>query len=126
MTEARTSRRLGAFALLALVAVFAGVEISRSSVRPVHCDKDLTPGADTVVMLSASWCQYCAAARRYFVREKIEYCEYDVEQDPEGRRRYARMPVKMIPVLTLGHANFIGFEQEEIEKALQARGLRPL
>jgi len=120
------ARRSGIALVMVLALAFAAFELGRGTERPLRCGRDVQPDADTIVMLSASWCHYCRAARRYLQGEHIAHCEYDIERDAEGQRRYAAMPVKMIPVLTLGDTTFIGFEREEIEKALQARGLRPM
>ena len=100
--------------------------VSNRSQPVVVCDRAQRPSADTVVMLSASWCGYCRAARRFLQGENIKHCEYDIETDAEGRRRFAMQPVKVIPILTLGEETFVGFEREQIVQALVAKGLREL
>ena len=122
-----TRPRWPSYVFAAVLAGWFGVMMINSRTpAPIRCDQALTPDADTLVMLSASWCGYCRAARRFLQGEKIEYCEYDIETDAEGRRRFARQPVKVIPILTLGEQTFVGFEREEILVALQARGLREM
>ncbi len=100
--------------------------VSNRSQPAVACDRAHRPDADTVVMLSASWCGNCRAARRFLQGENIKHCEYDIETDAEGRRRFAMQPVKVIPILTLGAETVLGFEREQIVQALVAKGLRKL
>ena len=119
--------RWASYALVGVIGAWALINtVSNRSLPPIRCGQQLQPDADTVVMLSASWCGYCRQARRYLQGEHIKYCEYDIETDAEGRRRFLAQPVKVIPILTLSGETFVGFEREEIEQALVAKGLRAL
>ncbi len=119
--------KLPTYALVVVIGLWAMAQmVSNRSPAPIRCGHDLVPDADTVVMLSASWCGYCRQARRYLVGENIKYCEYDIETDSEGQRRFAAQAVKVIPILTLRDETFVGFEREEIEQALVAKGLKNL
>ena len=119
--------RWPSYVFAAVLAAWFGVMIINSrTLAPIRCGETLTPDNHTVVMLSASWCGYCRAARRFLQGEKIKYCEYDIETDAEGRRRFARQPVKMIPLLFLDDQIFIGFNRLELLQALSAKGLREL
>ena len=125
-----TTPRRSSMASVGLVLVIGAwamtMMITQRAQAPVRCDRPLPVTADTVVMLSASWCGYCRAARRFLQGENIKHCEYDIETDAEGRRRFAAQPVKVIPILTLGAETFVGFEREQILGALVAKGLREL
>jgi glutaredoxin len=102
------------------------LSMSPSARPPVVCGSDVIPDAGTVVMLSASWCRYCRRARAYMQDEGIVHCEYDVETTPEGRRQFAEMTVKMIPVLKIGEDTLVGFSPDELEHALVANRLADL
>ena len=120
-------QRWPSYALVAVIGVWAAIQmVSNRSLAPIRCGQQLNPDVDTVVMLSASWCGYCRQARRYLQQEHIKHCEYDIETDAEGKRRFEAQPVKVIPILTLREQTFVGFEREEIEQALMAKGLRGL
>ncbi len=89
------------------------------------CGRDVTPGADTVVMLSASWCGYCRRARAYLHGAGIEHCEYDVETNAEGRRQFDALTVKVVPVIRIRDDVLFGFNRTEIEQSMMAHGLLP-
>jgi len=118
--------RRALFTAAALVAAFGTVTwLTRGPpVAPVYCDEARAPGRDTVVMLSASWCGYCRAAREFFVREGIRYCEYDVEQSARGAARHralARQGVRGVPVILVDGELMVGFRPEDVRTALRAR-----
>ncbi len=118
-------RRRGAVGLFAAVALgwLALVLLRPPATEPVLCGRDLTPGADTVVMLSASWCSYCRRARAWLVEREIAYCEFDVETSDEGRRRFAAAPARVVPIIEIRGDTLVGFNRTEIEQTLIAHGL---
>lgn len=90
---------------------------------PIRCGSDLVPDADTVVMLSASWCGYCRQARAWLKAEGIRHCEYDVETTAEGAERFAALPLKVVPAIRIRNDVLIGFNRTEIAQTLMAHGL---
>ena len=122
---ATTRRRLpivGAAVILGAWLVL-NATLSPPSLPPVRCGVDVAPDDDTVVMLSASWCRYCRKARAFLQDESIRHCEFDIETTGEGRRRFAALPVKVIPVLTVGDETMVGFNRHELMQTLVARGV---
>ena len=104
----------------------AGCRAGGGSTRgpaPLACGEDVAPDADTVIMLSASWCGYCRAARRWLQAEGIAHCEYDVETTREGQRRFAALPHRVVPVFEIRSDTLFGFNRTEIEQTLIAHGL---
>jgi glutaredoxin len=95
----------------------------RAGPPPITCGAGLEPDRDTVVMLSASWCGYCRRARAFLQDEGIRYCEYDIETSEEGRRRFASLPLKVIPVLAIRGDTLVGYNRTEIMQTLAAHGL---
>ena len=123
--SASARQRWPSYALVLVISLWAIIQmVSNRSLAPIRCGQELKPDADTVVMLSASWCGYCRQARRFLQGEHIKHCEYDIETDAEGKRRFEAQPVKVIPILSLSDQTFVGFEREQIEQALVAKGLR--
>lgn len=67
--------------------------------------------ADRVVMYSASWCGVCRQAKEYFRRKGIHYAEYDIETSDRGRRDFARLGAKGVPVILVGNRRLNGFSE---------------
>ena len=69
-------------------------------------------------MLGAWWCTYCYQAKRYFQRNDIHYCEYDMESTTTGKRLYQKHGGGAIPILLIGEYRLNGFSEKQIETAL--------
>ncbi|MFT4561042.1 MAG: glutaredoxin [Gammaproteobacteria bacterium] len=113
--------------LLAIVALFI---VATQNMRPapiaaVQCASETVEKTVDVVMLSASWCRYCRAARRYFVTNKVNYCEWDIELSTRGAALYERSAHKAIPIIYLGDEVIVGFSQDQLSHSLSARDLIP-
>ncbi len=107
-----------AFAIVAVIALMQFVKAP--AVDPIVCDRDVAADAADVVMLSAAWCGYCARARQMFVKDGINYCEYDVELTRTGAQLYAQSGARGVPIIYVGDAAFFGFNRHEIRQALVA------
>ena len=107
--------------VVAIFAMFAVMQLVKTPhVAPVRCDSDVAADAVDVLMLSASWCGYCARARQMFVEDGINYCEYDIEQTEKGAKLYARSGARGVPIIYVGEEVFVGFNSHEIRQALVA------
>jgi glutaredoxin len=110
--------------VLAIAVVIAVMQFAKApAVAPVVCDRDVAADAVDVLMLSASWCGYCARARRMFVKDGINYCEYDVEQTSTGAQLYAQSGARGVPIIFVGDAALFGFNPHEIRQALVAEDI---
>lgn len=117
-------RRAG-WVMAALALGFSAVLYLNRSTRaaPVYCPETRVPADSTVVMLSASWCGYCAAARNLFVKEGIAYCEYDIEQSATGAARHRALGVRGVPVILIRGDMLLGFEPARVLASVRAHGL---
>lgn len=107
--------------VLAIAGMIALMQfVQAPDVAPVKCDSDVAADTVDVLMLSASWCGYCARARQMFVKDGINYCEYDVEQTQTGAKLYAQSGVRGVPIIYVGEDVFVGFNPHEIRQALVA------
>lgn len=123
-TAPPTPRRAGWLLLLLLAGIIGITKLtSGGHTQPVFCADDKSPTADTVVMLSASWCGYCAQARKLFVKEGIDYCEYDIEQSAIGAARHRTLGARGVPVILVGNETLLGFDREAVLHALRARAV---
>ena len=115
----RKPRRVNSlYVFIALIVALYFINY-RPDIPTVACADDMSV-RPAVVMLATSWCPYCASARRYFHRENIEYCEYDVERSATGKRLYDELGGGGVPILIIGDRYRInGFDEHALERALQ-------
>ncbi|MDT8452224.1 MAG: glutaredoxin family protein [Gammaproteobacteria bacterium] len=122
-------RRANGLLILSLFALIIFTIAYKPSVKAVYCNTETLSFQPDVIMLGASWCPYCYKARKYFVANEINYCEYNIEDDAQGTQRYAQinsasnnpaMQPLGIPILFIGDYLFSGFEEARIEQALAA------
>ena len=111
-------RRLSGIILIVMVAIIFGIVYYRPEVTTVYCDEaSLTPKPD-VIMLGAWWCSYCYQARRYFERNEIRYCEYDVERSDEGRKIYEDINGMGVPIILIGDQRLNGYDENTLDRML--------
>ena len=84
----------------------ATVDVRPNSVAgPAYTDS----GQKSVVMYSAEWCGICKQAREYFEGRGIEYEEYDIDTDEKGKRDFAEMRGRGVPIILVGDQRMRGF-----------------
>ena len=125
------------FAIFAVVILFIIVQTQYMSVDRTYCEGEVpVPGqqvrpagslnikdAPDVLMLGAAWCPACKAATRFFVKNNINYCEYDMEKDAIGAKLYQEVNGKGVPILFIGEHRIQGFNAATVTRALQDAGL---
>lgn len=77
--------------------------------------------AQQVVMYSAAWCGVCRKAKRYFHDNGISFVEYDVEKSEKGRRDFARLGGRGVPIILVGDRRMNGFSAEAFQRMYRAR-----
>lgn len=87
-------------------------------VNTIDCNADIIASKPDVIMLGAWWCTYCYQAKKYFQKNNIHYCEYDMENTVEGRRLYEEHGGGAVPILLIGEYRLSGFSKQQIEAAL--------
>lgn len=103
----------------------ARYEVERVRIRTAAPSVDArrdqaTPAGSPVVMLSASWCGVCRAARNWFTQNGVAFTEYDVERDRKGMEEYKRLNGKGVPIILVGDQRMDGFSARRL-KAMLAR-----
>ncbi|MES9881712.1 MAG: glutaredoxin family protein [Sedimenticola sp.] len=76
-------------------------------------------GNTEVVMYGASWCSYCAKARRLFDRVEVPYIEYDIEKSETAKAEYDALGGGGIPLIVINKTVIRGYDRQKILKALQ-------
>jgi glutaredoxin len=127
-------RRIPGLAIVAVIAVVLFVQMQYYAVERVYCEGEVvlpgarsagSTGADApdVVMLGASWCQYCKTATRLFTEHAIHFCEYDIETSPVGRRLYEEFHGQGVPVILIGTHRLQGYDEDSVMHALRMEEL---
>jgi len=116
--DSRKVRKYGGLFALAFI-VFGMMLLSRHEpVVTVDCTPDIIANKPDIIMLGAWWCTYCYQAKRYFQKEKIHYCEYDMENTRKGKQLYEKLGGGAVPILLIGKYQLSGFSEQQIDAAL--------
>ena len=125
------------FAIFAVVILLIIVQTQYMSVDRIYCEGEvLVPGqqvsqagplnikdAPDVLMLGAAWCPACKAATRFFVKNNINYCEYDMEKNAIGAKLFQEVNGRGVPILFIGEHRIQGFNAATVTRVLQDAGL---
>jgi glutaredoxin 3 len=67
-------------------------------------------------------CHYCNQAKAYFTEKGIEFEAFDVSSNPEALQEMKSITggARSVPVIAVNDSVIIGFDQDAVEKALQA------
>ena len=111
------------FTSLCLIAAFLAALYFvnyRPDIDAIACTDEVIASNPEVVMLSTRWCPYCAKARSYFDKNKVHYCEYDIERTERGKHMYRDIGGAGVPVLIFANKYKLnGYDERSIERALQ-------
>jgi len=117
-TDRPKRKRGGLFIFAAFI--IAMIFFSRhEAVNTIDCSADIIASKPDVIMLGAWWCTYCYQVKRYFQKNDIHYCEYDMENTVEGKRLYEENGGGAVPILLIGDYRLSGFSEQQIEAALE-------
>jgi glutaredoxin-like YruB-family protein len=73
-----------------------------------------------VELYSTPTCGYCNKAKDYFRENRIPFTEYNVAQDMRRAEEMVKKSGQMgVPVIDINGKIIIGFNQQEIERALK-------
>jgi glutaredoxin len=76
-----------------------------------------------VILYATSWCGYCKKTREFLAENNIQYTEYDVEASEQGRRKFAVLNAKGVPVLDIQGTIIDGYDVSKTKKVLSAANL---
>ena len=74
------------------------------------------------VIFSTSTCSWCRRAKRYFREKGVSFKEINIERDPAAARDLVRKTGQSgVPVIKIGNAWIVGFDEERIDRELARR-----
>jgi len=75
----------------------------------------------TIKIFTTRTCPWCKKAKEYMKKEGIKFKELDVASDEKARDEMIRKSGQSgVPVLEIGDTIIVGFNPEEIKKALKS------
>lgn len=115
------------FLLLALVLFSLGfvylLQKELRNLREPPTDYSAAHEVD-VLMYGASWCGYCAKARKMMDAKGITYFEYDIDKSQEGRRQFKDLGGKGVPLFQIGGTVVKGYSPTEVVSLVEAKHLK--
>ncbi len=109
--------------LLAGLAVTACVALAGCGRDPAALRAEV--GSAPVVLLSTAWCGYCRKLRGDLADWGVAYDELDVESSESGRRAYAMVGGRGVPILLVGDEVVHGYAPQRTRQLIAAAGLGP-
>lgn len=75
-----------------------------------------------VIIYSTSTCPYCHLAKEFLKENKIEFKDYNVQEDQKALDEMIKKSGQYgVPVLDIDGEIIIGFDKEKISKALKLK-----
>lgn len=73
-----------------------------------------------ITIYSTPTCPYCISAKQYFKSKNIPFEDIDVSSDQTKAQEMVKISSQMgVPVIKIDDKVLIGFDQDEVEKALK-------
>lgn len=75
-----------------------------------------------IKVYSTPFCPYCVTLKDYLKDKKIEFSEVDVSEDEKERDEMVKLSGQVsVPVVNVDGKIIVGFDKEEIDKALNLK-----
>jgi glutaredoxin len=110
--------------LLGLLILAAGSGAVYAAPARGAAPKPAYSTVDRVVLYGTATCPYCAQARAHLRAKNIPFADVDLDTSAKGRREFARLGGKGVPLILVGESRVIGFDQEALDAALAKTGQR--
>jgi len=96
------------------------------ALKPGYSSGDYTayyPDANTrVVVYGTETCPYCIQARAYLRERAVPFIDRDVDHSDQGRRDFAALGKRVVPVILVGDRLLTGFNKKHLDAALAKAG----
>ena len=119
-TNSKRPKSKGGLIIIAIFIVMMILLSRHETVDTIDCNAEVLASQPDVIMLGAWWCGYCYKAKKYFQKNSIHYCEYDMENTLEGKRLYEKHGGGAVPIMLIGDYQLTGFNERQIEAAIAA------
>ncbi|HWI41508.1 MAG TPA: glutaredoxin domain-containing protein [Verrucomicrobiae bacterium] len=72
----------------------------------------------TVELYVTSWCGFCRKAEAWLKEKKVPYVKYDIEADPEARKRFEQQKGRGVPLVIIGQSAIRGYSPDDMAALL--------
>ena len=111
-------RRRYGLPIIILFFIVMAIFSRQTPIKTIICTSEIIASKPDVIMLGAWWCTYCYQAKKYFQKNQISYCEYDMENTEKGKLLYQQHGAGPVPILLIGEHRLSGYNQDQIELVL--------
>ena len=116
--SANTWKLLIVFVVLAAFAWQSRPMHRKQSVHRVVANSAQSTLQPEVILYGTSWCGYCAAARRFFDANGIQYTEYDTEKTTQGYEGHKKLGGGGVPIIVVGGDIMHGYNEASLRQTL--------
>lgn len=120
----KATKNLLVYALILAAGLALGRYVPQvvRAVTPKYSEGDFTayyPDARThVIVYGTATCPYCIKTRAYLTEHHIAFADIDVDKSEKGKRDFAQLGGKGVPLILIGNRQMTGFNQGAIDAAL--------
>jgi glutaredoxin len=75
-----------------------------------------------VQIFTTAWCGYCRRAKAQLATRGVPYPEIDVEESDSGRREFAALRGRGVPVILVGSQRMDGYDADRLDAMLRGAG----
>lgn len=76
-------------------------------------------GQPEVTLYATDWCGYCAATRRFFAVNGIQYTELDIEKSSEAAKIHRALGGNGVPLIVIGDDIVNGYNEAHLRQLLR-------
>ena len=75
-----------------------------------------------VIIYSAAWCGPCKSAKAWMASQNISFTDYDVETSEQGKKDFAALGGRGVPMILVGEQRMTGFSAGGLKAMLKKAG----
>jgi len=102
---------------------FSGITITRETSGNTSETSPIVAPDKTVLLYSRVGCGYCDKAKAFLQEHNIPFEEIDVNTSERGKEDFQKLGAMGVPILIVGDAKVIGYDEAELTKTLKSKGL---
>ncbi|WP_028559950.1 glutaredoxin family protein [Paenibacillus pinihumi] len=72
-----------------------------------------------VIVYSSTHCQYCGQVKKYLNENNVQFEERNIDLDEKYAEELWNTGMRSVPVTVIGDKKILGFNQTQLNKALQ-------